>query len=166
MPNHAAGTSYFAEVSSSISSIFNFDIPSSNAGKTCSLVSLPLVNPMFLCLTLVPSQVFLFPEQSHLETSSYTFSGNGGIDICMLSAVATSSTTSSNAPACKTGFGTVTVAPGNSYSIATFPCPAGQAIGFEMKASGDTQLTYFQDFNPSPYAVSDLCFKEYTLTIS
>src|SRR5579871_2367270 len=60
-PSLAPGTSYNGKVSGTISSIFNFDFPESYAGKTCSLM-------------------FLFPPQSQLQTSSYTFSGNGGID--------------------------------------------------------------------------------------
>jgi hypothetical protein len=130
-PNNAPGTSYNGEVSSTISSIFNFDIPASYSVQTCSLV-------------------FLFPDQSQLQTSSYTFSGNGGIDFSKLSGVATQSTDYANAPGVATDYGVVTVAPGNSYNIATFPCPAGQAVSFELKAQGDTCLTYFQDYNPSP----------------
>lgn len=130
-PNTAAGTSYNGEVSSTISSIFNFDIPSDYSGKTCSLV-------------------FLFPTQDQLQTSSFTFSGNGGIDFSLLSGVATQSTDYANAPGVATDYGVTTVAPGNSYSIATFACPANTAVSFELKASGDTCLDYFQDYNPSP----------------
>jgi len=130
-PNTAAGTSYFGAVSSTVSSIFNFDIPSSDSGKTCSLI-------------------FLFPTQADLQTSSYTFSGNGGIDFSMLSGTATTGTTSANAPGVETDYGVTTVAPGNSYNIATFACPAGTTVSFELKASGDTSLNYFQDYNPSP----------------
>jgi len=36
-PNKAYGTSYNGSASGSQSSIFNFDIPASDAGKTCSL---------------------------------------------------------------------------------------------------------------------------------
>jgi len=130
-PSSAPGTSYFGEVSSTISSIFNFDIPAADTGKTCSLV-------------------FLFPTQAELVTSSFTFSGNGGIDFSLLSGVATGATDYANAPGVKTDYGVTTVAPGNSYSIATFSCPGGTAISFEAKASGDTALRYFQDYNPSP----------------
>lgn len=130
-PSSAPGTSYFGEVSSTISSIFNFDIPASDGGKDCSLI-------------------FLFPLQSQLTTSSFTFSGNGGIDFSKLNGVATSSTSYSNAPGLGADFGTTVVAPGNSYTIVTFPCPAGTIVSFEMKAVGDTCLTYFQDYNPSP----------------
>jgi hypothetical protein len=130
-PTKAPGTSFFGEVTSTISSIFNFDIPAADSGKTCSLV-------------------FLFPTQAELTTSSFTFSGNGGIDFSLLNGVATSATSYSNAPGIKTDYGVTAVAPGNSYSIATFPCPGGTAISFELKSSGDTSLNYFQDYNPSP----------------
>jgi hypothetical protein len=130
-PSSAPGTSYFGQVSSTISSIFNFDIPASDAGKTCSLT-------------------FLFPLQSQLTTSSFAFSGNGGIDFSKLNGVATSATSYNNAPGTATDYGTTVVAPGHSYTIATFPCPAGTAVSFEMKAVGDTNFRYFQDYNPSP----------------
>ena len=130
-PSKAPGTSFFGEVSSTVSSIFNFDIPPGDAGKTCSLI-------------------FLFPLQSQLTTSSFTFSGNGGLDFAKLNGVATTATSYSNAPGVATDYGTTVVAPGNSYTIATFPYPAGTAISFEIKAVGDTCLTYFQDYNPSP----------------
>jgi len=130
-PNKAPGTSYFGEVSSTISSIFNFDIPASASGETCSLV-------------------FLFPEQAELTTSSYTFSGEGAIDFSLLDGVATQDTDFANAPGVKTDYGSTTVAPGNSYTIATFACPAGTTISFELKAEEGTELSYFQDYNPSP----------------
>merc|ERR1711964_671596 len=68
--------------------ISNFDIPSSYTG-TCSLV-------------------FLFPEQSQLETSSFTFSGNGEFDFTQLSSVATQSTTYATQGGVKTDFGVKT----------------------------------------------------------
>lgn len=40
--------------------------------------------------------------------------------------------------------------PGHTYSVATFPCPAGTAISVEAKACGDTMFNYFQDYNPQP----------------
>jgi Ubiquitin 3 binding protein But2 C-terminal domain len=130
-PDTPAGTSGNGIVTSTISSIFNFDIPASDAGKTCSLI-------------------FLFPNQAQLTTSSYTFSGNGGIDFCQLTSPASTSTTYDNTPNVRNDYGTTIVGPGNSYLIATFPCPSGSTIAFEMKASGDTSLNYFQDYNPSP----------------
>jgi hypothetical protein len=130
-PDQAYGTSYFGEVSSSISTIFNFDVPASGNGKKCSLV-------------------FLFPEQKDLATSSFTFSGNGAIDFSLLGGVANQGTTFHNAPGVQTDYGVTTVSPGHSYTIATFSCLAGKAVSFELKGRGDTALRYFQDYNPSP----------------
>lgn len=130
-PDKAAGTSYNGTVSGTVSSLYNFDIPSSDSGKTCSLV-------------------FLFPKQSQLETSAFEFSGNGGVDFAMLKGPASSGTTYNNKPGVATDYGVTKVAPGNSYTIATFPCPGNTAVGFQLSASGDTYLNYFQDYNPSP----------------
>ena len=130
-PNTAAGTSYFGEVSpNNVSSIFNFDIPASDTGKTCSLV-------------------FLFPTQSELTTSSYSISGNGAVDFASLKSVATSATDYANMPAVATDFGSFDLAPGNSYVISTFACPAGTAVAYKLSSS-TTTLSYFQDYNPSP----------------
>ncbi len=130
-PTTAYGTSFFGEVSSTVSSIFNFDIPMSYEGAQCSLV-------------------FLFPMQSQLQTSSYTFSGSGAISFSALMSPATGSTTYSNAPSPKLSIATVNVAPGNSYVLANYPCPAGQRVAIEAMAVGEISLRYFQDSNPSP----------------
>jgi len=129
-PNQAYGTQYFGQVTSTISSIYNFDIPPKDAGKTCSLV-------------------FLFPQQKDLQTSSFTFSGAGNIDFAKLSNVANQQTTYANQPSVATDYGVTKVAPGNQYTIASFPCPANTAISFKL-SSKDTSLKYFQDYNPSP----------------
>ncbi|CEJ56371.1 hypothetical protein PMG11_02579 [Penicillium brasilianum] len=130
-PNTAAGTKFNGKVTSSVSSIFNFDIPKSDSGKTCSLV-------------------FLFPRQSDLQTSSFTFSGDGKVDFAELSSAATTSTTFNNAPSVSEDLGTITVSPGNSFVVSTFSCPAGKTVAFEMKNAGSTNFEFFQDFNPSP----------------
>lgn len=114
-----------------VSSIFNFDIPKSDSGKTCSLV-------------------FLFPEQQDLETSAFSFSGNGKVDVAMLSGDATSKTSYSNKPSVKKDYGEFTISPGNSYLISTFKCPAGETVSYEMSNAGTTNLDFFQDYNPSP----------------
>lgn len=136
-PNKAAGTSYFGTVSDTVSTIFDFDIPAKDSGKTCSLI-------------------FLFPKQSDLQTSSYTFKGDGKIDVAKLKSPATDKTTYDNAPGVAQDYGTTTIAPGSSYLIATFDCPANQRIGFEVSNAGSTDLHYFQDYNPSPWVSSPI----------
>ncbi|RAO71431.1 uncharacterized protein BHQ10_007443 [Talaromyces amestolkiae] len=130
-PNKVAGTSFNGTITSTISSIFNFDFLPNSANKQCSLV-------------------FLFPTQDKLETSAFTFSGDGAIRFLELQAPASSSTSFSNAPQIKVDFGVTTVSPGNTYTIATFACPAGQTVAFELKNAGSTNLDFFEDFNPAP----------------
>merc|ERR1711981_1352744 len=73
-PDESYGTSYFGQVNSTTSSIFNFDIPSSYEGKTCSVV-------------------FLFPKKEDLETANYDYSGSGSMSCDKLEAAATEQTT-------------------------------------------------------------------------
>lgn len=132
-PDVALGTSYNGTLSSTVSTLFNFDIPSSYAGKTCSLV-------------------FLFPQLSQLETSSYTFNGKGGISVSQLTAVATQQTTYDTVPsAASTKLTPVeSLQAGNSYVISSAACPAGNAVTFEFSSTGGLELNFFQDYNPSP----------------
>ncbi|KAL4946657.1 ubiquitin 3 binding protein But2 C-terminal domain-containing protein [Aspergillus oleicola] len=130
-PDNAPGSSFNGTVTDTVSTIFNFDIPQSDAGKTCSLV-------------------FLFPNKEDLETSSYSFSGDGKVSFGALESPAELSTSYSNAPAVSQNLGDFTISPGNSYSISSFECPAGKAIGVEMSNAGSTQLDFFEDYNPSP----------------
>jgi hypothetical protein len=130
-PTTASGTSYFGTISSNTSTIFNFDIPSSYSGSTCNLI-------------------FLLPLLSELETSSYTFSGTGGVDFSQLSSASTEATTWDNAPSVEKDLGEFTLSEGSSTLVESFVCPAGERLSFEMSAVGDTYLYFFQDWNPSP----------------
>jgi hypothetical protein len=131
MPNKAYGTSYNGKVNKSTCTIFNFDIPSSYSGKTCTVE-------------------FLFPEQKDLETSSFTVSGSGKCSFSKLSSPADQQTSYSNQPHKESELTSMTVAPGNSYVIASGDCAAGQTVSYEMCSEGDFSLEYFQDYNPSP----------------
>lgn len=131
-PTDAPGTSFNGTITSSISSIYNFDILPSDEGKQCTLV-------------------FLFPEQKDLVTSAYDVSGSGDLTVEGLEAPATEQTSYENKPQSSGHAGSAKdVKPGNSYTIATGKCAAGQRIGYEVSATGDLALEYFQDYNPSP----------------
>ena len=131
-PNKAYGTQYNATISSKVSTIFNFDIPASYAGKTCSTV-------------------FLFPQLDQLETSSYSLNDKGGFTIAVLNGVANESTTYSNAPAVAKQIGAVeSLKRGSSYTLSQDACPAGSRVSFEITSTGGADLEYFQDYNPSP----------------
>lgn len=131
-PDQAGGTSFNGTISSTISSIFNFDIPQTDAGKTCTLV-------------------FLLPEQSQLTTSAFSLSGSGGFDVAQLSSAATEQTSYNTVPSVASDLGgPSSVTPGNEYVIASGSCAAGQRISYEVTATGSLDLNYFQDYNPSP----------------
>lgn len=122
------GSQYFASVNSENSTYFHFDIPADYAGKQCSVV-------------------FLWPEQSKLETSSYSTSGSGDLDFAhpvghkhMLGKTSRGKNIGSISNA----------APGNSYVISTKKCMAGRAQKIVMSSTGNLSLSYFQDWNPAP----------------
>lgn len=134
-PAKAGGTSYNGTVSSTVSSIFNFDIPASDAGKTCTAV-------------------FLFPTQDKLKTSSFSLTGSGGFDVALLSSPATEKTSYNAVPSVSKDYGgPSSVTPGNEYVIQSSACPGGQRISLRVSATGSLNLNYFQDFNPSPIGI-------------
>jgi hypothetical protein len=130
-PDVAEGTSYFGEVSSTTSTIFNFDVPAEYAGKQCSLV-------------------FLFPEKKDLTTADYTMSGSGSLGCSELSSIADQKTSYSSAPSVAKHLGDVAIQPGNSYVVATGDCKAGTTQSIELSSQGGLSLHFFQDYNPSP----------------
>jgi len=115
-----------------VSTIFNFDIPADYAGKTCNLV-------------------FLFPKKKDLETSDYTYIKMGGLSFNELSGAATSATTFNNKPSVGHKFDTITnLEPGSRHVVAGNACGAGRTVTFEVSSVNGLDLSYFQDWNPSP----------------
>ncbi|EEQ91341.2 GPI anchored cell wall protein [Blastomyces dermatitidis ER-3] len=123
-PTYAPGTSFFGQVTSTISSIFNFDFSPSSQGRTCSLW-------------------FLFPK-----LDNYSFSGDGRVGFSRLAAPAALYTIYANSPPIQEQLPYVTLVPRSQYLLTSFECPAGQAIAFRMDNWGTTYLKYFQDYNP------------------
>ncbi|KXS94896.1 hypothetical protein AC578_1666 [Pseudocercospora eumusae] len=131
-PSKAYGTQYNATISSTKSSIFNFDIHPDHAGKTCSVI-------------------FLLPEQKDLSTSAFTFNGKGGLTCSKLASPATEQTTYANKPAGSGASSAISsIAPGNGYTIFTGKCEAGQRVAYEFSSADGLELEYFQDYNPAP----------------
>jgi hypothetical protein len=130
-PDTAYGTQYNGTITSKICTIFNFDIPASYVGKTCSAI-------------------FLLPKKQDLETSSYSLSGSGTCTVSGLKGNADQSTTWNNKPAKDGSSVSFDLVPGGSWTVESGECAAGKRISYEMCASGDLALEYFQDYNPSP----------------
>jgi len=132
-PDTKYGTRYNGLITPKIGTIFNFDVRPEFAGKKCSLV-------------------FLFPTNPPSDTSSYKFSGGGNLHFWKKSSAATTGTTWKNQGGNSADYGVTKVVPGNSYTITTFDCPAGQRIAYSI-GSNDTNLDYFQDYNPSAVGI-------------
>ncbi|KAL9103085.1 MAG: hypothetical protein Q9163_001852, partial [Psora crenata] len=131
-PDSAQGTSYNGIISSTSSTLFNFDIPASVSSKTCTLV-------------------FLFPTQDTLASSSFALSGSGGFRIAQLESPATAQTTFNTVPETEQELGgPASVVLGNNYVIASGPCAAGSTVGYEISATGTLDLNYFQNSTPAP----------------
>ncbi|THW86717.1 hypothetical protein D6D18_07475 [Aureobasidium pullulans] len=128
-PDTAYGTQYNAYIGNGNSTIFDFDIPQSYKGKQCELV-------------------FTFPTQSQLETSFVSESGNGGVEFKQLKEAADEKTTFNTQPGVTKNFGEKGVSTGNAYSITTGDCAVGQTISYELTATGDKTIEFFQDYNP------------------
>jgi hypothetical protein len=130
-PDQAYGTSYNGQINSTVSTIFNFDIPKEYNGKQCSIV-------------------FLFPNKQDLQTAGYTFGGSGNLGCAELSSAASQKTSWSNAPAVKKDLGNIALQPGNSYVVATGDCQAGSTQSIELSSKDGLSLNFFEDYNPSP----------------
>ncbi|KAI7487258.1 hypothetical protein KC367_g2365 [Hortaea werneckii] len=130
-PDKAYGNFFNGTMTSTISSMFNFDIPADAAGKTCSLE-------------------FMFPAQDQLETSAYTISGDGKANFYTLDKPAHKSNTFNTSPKSDKYLGEYTLTPGSSSRIHSMACPAGKTIGIWMFSATGSSLNYFQDFNPCP----------------
>ncbi|EEP77666.1 predicted protein [Uncinocarpus reesii 1704] len=132
-PDTALGTSFNGQVSTDVSSLFNFDIPEGGNLRTCSLV-------------------FHFPSTIQHPPNYYTFRGDGKIRFARLDTPATTSTTFNTAPKVRESYGEFTMQPGNTYSIANFQCPMGEKIGFQVSNAGSTVLNYFQNYGNPAFA--------------
>jgi hypothetical protein len=139
-PDYSYGNSYVAYISPDNSTVFNFDIPESAPYTgTCALL-------------------FSFPYASQLSmaNSPFYFSGiegeegdNGGLDFALLKAVAGPELTYRTTPPVETDYGTTEILPGNSYTIATFPCKSGES-SYSVSSVGNVELDFFQDSDPDP----------------
>merc|ERR1712070_1301233 len=130
-PDESYGTSYFGQVNSTTSSIFNFDIPYDYEGKTCSVV-------------------FLFPKKEDLETANYDYSGSGSMSCDKLESAATEQTTYNSVPKVSSHLNDLELESGNSYVVSTGSCEAGQKVSYQLSSEGGMALNFFEDWNPSP----------------
>ena len=149
-PTISYGPSFFGQISPNASTLFNFDIPQTDAGRRCTLF-------------------FAFPSAADVDPSTYTFTytdsqgedSGGAVDFALLDGPAAAFTTFDTTPGVAIDLGSCALRPGNKYVVASFPCPAGQRISFSMRGSRPvggaeesyTCLYYFQDILPAPFGL-------------
>ncbi|CAD0095326.1 unnamed protein product [Aureobasidium vineae] len=122
-PSTSYGTQYFAYLSSSNSTVFNFDVPASYSGKQCSVI-------------------FLLPNKNDLQTSDFTMTGSGGIKFDQLTSPAPLSVSYASCPAVKSNLNTIDdVTPGNSYVVSSGACAAGQTVSILASSTGGLDLS-------------------------
>ncbi len=143
-PATAYGPSFFGQLSPNASTLYNFDVPAADAGRSCTLF-------------------FAFPSLDEVGPGAYTFTftaagaggGYGAAGFAFLDGAATALATFDDAPAVAADLGTVRLRPGNRYVLASFPCPAGRRVSFALREpdGADTCLYYFQDILPAPFGL-------------
>ncbi|USW47912.1 Putative ubiquitin 3 binding protein But2 [Septoria linicola] len=133
-PDKSYGSELNATINEDCSTLFNFDIPSDYAEKQCSVV-------------------FLFPEQSQLETSAWSWNEQGSIEFSQLDSAASEKTTYNTCPAKASTLDTIAIKAGNSYVVSTGPCKAGETVTIEASSVGGLGLEFFEDWNPSSLGV-------------
>ncbi|KXJ89550.1 ubiquitin 3 binding protein But2 C-terminal domain-domain-containing protein [Microdochium bolleyi] len=141
-PDQSYGPSFYGQISPNASTLYNFDVPPADAGKTCTLF-------------------FDFPQADSTSTG-YMWSGTGKLTFEQMGGIAMSNTTFNSRPDVFMEMANLDVEPGNKYVIATFPCPAGDRVTFQIRekepsatggspqGNADTCLYYLQEHKPVP----------------
>jgi len=128
-PETALGVSYEGVVSPTVSSLFNFDIPASYAGKNCNVV-------------------LLFPDGSQQWQPAATFKTPGGITVQQLTTPASTTMTYANVPKGQIVGSVSHLEAGHGYTISTGPCAAGKTLGYRIDSADGLDLQFFQSINP------------------
>ncbi|KAK5089168.1 hypothetical protein LTR05_003392 [Lithohypha guttulata] len=139
-PDKAYGPQYNGVFTpNDVASIFSFDVPASRADANCTLE-------------------FLFPKQSQLKTSSYTYSGPGSFFFKGYNpgSCPGPQTTWNNQP--QPGpfpdFPPIHMEPGFAYTIDVGPCFVGAGTCVAgMTYTNDTHFEFFQDYDECPIGI-------------
>jgi len=124
-PTTALGTHIIAQLSSTFSTLYTFDIPPEYADKTCNLI-------------------FHVPPASQEWWQPFRMTTPGGMLVSRLEAPATALTNGVNVGASKPVGAVNLLAPGEAHLVSSAPCEAGARVGYRVDALGALELEYFQ----------------------
>lgn len=130
-PNTIIGSQYIARLSSTHSTLVNFDVSPDHARKTCSLV-------------------FYLPASTDEWFQPLQLRALGGISVSKLDSPATD-TTSSSTVGSSSLVGTVgeLAQGGQGNLVSSAPCEAGETVGYRIDAVNGLDLQYFQMVMPA-----------------
>jgi glucan endo-1,3-beta-D-glucosidase len=129
-PNKVIGNSYTAQLSSTRSTLFVFDVPPSSA-KTCNLV-------------------FALPATfDSTYTSPMQINSPGGISITRLDRQTTIKTSANSAAGGNFVGALPLLQPGNKYLVASAPCEAGQQVSYKAESLNGLDFSFFQMTSPA-----------------
>ncbi|KAI1087603.1 ubiquitin 3 binding protein But2 [Rostrohypoxylon terebratum] len=127
-PNTAPAPTSLGTVSSTVSTVFRFNIPSADAAQSCSLV-------------------LLLPSRLHDSAPALNMTGTGDLAIARLGGRVDEKTTPETLAAGVWSYRELTVQPDGAYTVDTFACSGGDAVAVELAGvvGGDTQISFVQD---------------------
>ncbi|KAF2003008.1 hypothetical protein P154DRAFT_429651, partial [Amniculicola lignicola CBS 123094] len=128
-PDRKIGNRYVAQISSEFSSLFNFDVPSDTAGKTCNLF-------------------FHLSKQTNELWDPLKLFSPGGISVLRLQNYATADSTYGSAVVGRCVGNVESLTQGQGHLISSAPCEAGTTVGYRVDALGGLKLEFFQLNNP------------------
>lgn len=131
-PQTVYGPQYFGSVGGGNSTIMTFDYETAG---TCTLE-------------------FKFPSMAQIEalngTTSYQISGSSiAVTLYQLASVASPTSDYASIPARTSAYSTV-LTPGTNSTLASFACPVGTSVSYELVATDANTLSWFEDYNPPP----------------
>lgn len=130
-PAKVVGNGFTALVSSSISTVFVFDIRPEYQGKTCNLV------------------FYVPPTTPPGGLAPYSIKTPGGINVSRLTNHIATPKLNANSVGSFTPLGTVpSIQPASEYTLGSMPCDGGQRVGFQMDAIGGLTMDFFQMTSP------------------
>jgi glucan endo-1,3-beta-D-glucosidase len=130
-PAKVVGNGFTAQLSSTISTVFVFDISPEHQGKTCNLV-------------------FYVPQvAASAGPAPFNIKTPGGIIVSRLANDVATLKISANSVGSSTPVGRVpSVQPASQYTIGSAPCDAGQRVGYQVDALGGLTMDFFQMISP------------------
>lgn len=126
-PSKIIGNGYVAQLSPTLATVFVYDVRAEYQGKTCNLA-----------FHMPPA--FPWPDMSPVKIRS-----PGGIIVSSVGQQAASADISASNVVSSGVVGWIpSVSPSNQYDLASFPCPAGQRVAYQVESTGGLAMDFFQ----------------------